>query len=90
MIVELAFDVAREILQPAAQHFEILAEVFDPQAVKAQSDDARLTLPNCRPWRGGFNFPRHSTAQSLRSSQHCLRQSQAARPSAPASFELAS
>lgn len=33
MSVELAFDVARETLQPAAQHIKILTEVFDPQSV---------------------------------------------------------
>src|ERR1700730_6628155 len=33
MFVELAFDVAREILKPAAQHSKILTEVFDPQSV---------------------------------------------------------
>jgi hypothetical protein len=30
MIFELAFDVAREILQPATEHIEILAEILDP------------------------------------------------------------
>ena len=33
MLFELPFDVAREILQPAAQHIKILTEVLDPQSV---------------------------------------------------------
>ena len=33
MIIELEFDVARETLQPAAQHPKILTEVFDSQSV---------------------------------------------------------
>jgi len=33
MFFELPFDVAREILQPAAQHIKILTKVLDPQSV---------------------------------------------------------
>jgi hypothetical protein len=36
MIIELEFDVAREILQPAAQYLQILTEVYaERTAIKA-------------------------------------------------------